>query len=124
NVRKHSRATLVEVTLSSNHESLDLMIEDDGPGAASSRSGREEESSPRSWEPAVIRERVVLLKGQLKVEHHPNSGVRLIIRIPTSEGPVWWTPYRGHEPDASRPLSIRLTRNKKSIGTRLLHRWL
>jgi signal transduction histidine kinase len=88
NVRKHTRATSVEVTLNSDAEGLDLTVEDNGPNAESDSN----EDDQKSWEPAVIRERVLLLKGTLSVELRANAGVRLIIRIPTLEAQQWWAP--------------------------------
>jgi signal transduction histidine kinase len=79
NVRKHSRATHVDVILNSDGRDFVLTIEDDGEGY----------DSPRSWQPAVIRERVHLLKGSLRIEQGDVSGVRLVIHFPTSEYAGW-----------------------------------
>jgi signal transduction histidine kinase len=94
NVRKHSRATEVQVTLSSDGEGVNLVIENDETISEMSRLQQEGDGSRRSWEPAVIRERVLLLNGTLKVESRASSGVRLVIRIPTSQYSQWLVPER------------------------------
>jgi signal transduction histidine kinase len=90
NVRKHSRAKRVEVTLTNDGEALTLIIEDDGKGSKAGGKRYEEEISQNVWEPVVIRERVHLLKGSLRIESGSGLGARLVIRIPTSGYPRWW----------------------------------
>ena len=90
NVRKHSLATRVEVTLSSDEEGLILTIEDDGTGARLADTDSEETISENGWEPVVIRERVRLLNGSLRVESRTGPGVCLVIRIPASAQTKWW----------------------------------
>jgi len=91
NVRKHSLATHVEVTLSSDEEGLILMIENDGSGAQLADRRSEEKIRQNGWEPVVIRERVRLLNGSLSVESRTGPGACLVVRIPTSEYPKWWS---------------------------------
>src|SRR5207244_3416101 len=104
NVRKHTRATHVDVAVSSDHEGLKLMIEDDGPesglGAWCYEDNKNEERNKTSWEPAVIRERVLLLKGTLLIEPRLGSGVRLVIKIPISEHSHWWVHDRTIESES------------------------
>jgi signal transduction histidine kinase len=82
NVRKHSGAHHVLVRLAQRSGNLQLTVEDDGKGFPFS--GRlshvELESSGKG--PAVIRERVRLLAGELAIESTPGHGARLEVRIP------------------------------------------
>ncbi len=82
NVRKHSGAHHVLVRLAHRTGQLQLTVEDDGKGF--SFSGRlshlELESAGKG--PAVIRERVRLLAGELAIESTPGHGARLEVRIP------------------------------------------
>jgi signal transduction histidine kinase len=90
NVRKHSHASRVDVTLASDAGGLVLMIEDDGTATRVAGRLSEADITQNNWQPVVIRERVHLLKGSLKVESRPGPGARLVIRIPTSETPQRW----------------------------------
>ena len=82
NVRKHSGAHHVLVRLAQRAGNLQLTVEDDGKGFSFSgtRSDAELESSGKG--PAVIRERVRLLAGELTIESSPGHGARLEVRIP------------------------------------------
>lgn len=82
NVRKHSGAHHVLVRLAQRAGNLQLTIEDDGKGFSFSGrlSDRELELSGKG--PAVIRERVRLLAGELAIESTPGHGARLEVRIP------------------------------------------
>jgi signal transduction histidine kinase len=82
NVRKHSGATHVLVQLLHSPDGkLELIIEDDGSGFpfAGRISQSELDSSARA--PAVIRERVRLIQGELTIESKPGRGARLEIRV-------------------------------------------
>jgi signal transduction histidine kinase len=82
NVRKHSGAHHVLVRLAQRAGNLQLTIEDDGKGFSFSGrlSDAELESSGKG--PAVIRERVRLLAGELAIESTPGHGARLEVTIP------------------------------------------
>jgi signal transduction histidine kinase len=82
NVRKHSGAHHVLVRLAQRAGNLQLTVEDDGKGFSFSGrlSHRELETSGKG--PAVIRERVRLLAGELAIESTPGHGARLEVRIP------------------------------------------
>ena len=82
NVRKHSGAHHVLVRLAQRAGNLQLTVEDDGKGFSFSGrlSNAELESTGKG--PAVIRERVRLLAGELAIESTPGHGARLEIRIP------------------------------------------
>ena len=82
NVRKHSGAHHVLVRLAQRTDSLRLTVEDDGRGFAFSgrMSGPELATSGKG--PAVIRERVRLLAGELTIESNPGQGARLEVLIP------------------------------------------
>ncbi len=82
NVRKHSGARHVLVRLAQRAGNLQLTVEDDGKGFPFSGrlSGAELETSGKG--PAVIRDRVRLLAGELAIESTPGHGARLEVRIP------------------------------------------
>ena len=82
NVRKHSGAHHVLVRLALRAGNLQLTVEDDGRGFPFSGrlSNAELESTGKG--PAVIRERVRLLAGELAIESTPGHGARLEVRIP------------------------------------------
>jgi signal transduction histidine kinase len=82
NVRKHSGAHHVLVRLAQRAGNLQLTVEDDGKGFSFSGrlSGVELETTGKG--PAVIRERVRLLAGELAIESTPGHGARLEVRIP------------------------------------------
>jgi len=80
NVRKHSGAHNVLVRLARRGDSLQLSVEDDGKGFPFS--GRLSQGELDGKGPAVIRDRVRLLAGELTIESNPGHGARLEVRIP------------------------------------------
>jgi signal transduction histidine kinase len=82
NVRKHSGARHVLVRLAQRAGQLQLTVEDDGRGFPFSGKLSEADLEAAGTGPAVIRERVRLLAGQLTIESNPGQGARLEVRIP------------------------------------------
>jgi signal transduction histidine kinase len=82
NVRKHSGAHHVLVRLAQRAGNLQLTVEDDGKGFSFSGSLSDAELETTGKGPAVIRERVRLLAGELTIESTPGHGARLVVRIP------------------------------------------
>jgi signal transduction histidine kinase len=82
NVRKHSGAHHVLVRLAQRAGNLQLTVEDDGKGFAFSGRLSDKELETSGKGPAVIRERVRLLAGELAIESTPGHGARLEVRIP------------------------------------------
>jgi signal transduction histidine kinase len=82
NVRKHSGAHHVLVRLAQRAGNLQLTVEDDGKGFAFSGTLSHAELETTGRGPAVIRERVRLLTGELTIESTPGHGARLEVRIP------------------------------------------
>jgi two-component system nitrate/nitrite sensor histidine kinase NarX len=82
NVRKHSGAHHVLVRLAQRGGNLQLTVEDDGKGFAFSGRRSDVELTNTGSGPAVIRERVHLLAGELAIESTPGHGARLEVRIP------------------------------------------
>jgi signal transduction histidine kinase len=82
NVRKHSGAHHVLVRLAQRSGNLQLTVEDDGKGFAFSGKLSDTELEATGKGPAVIRERVRLLAGELTIESTPGHGARLEVRIP------------------------------------------
>jgi signal transduction histidine kinase len=85
NVRKHSGATRVIVQLLESGGKWELIVEDDGSGFpfAGKISQAELDSSGRV--PAIIRERVRLIQGELTIESKPGQGARLEILVPQDQ---------------------------------------
>jgi signal transduction histidine kinase len=82
NVRKHSRAQRVLVRFGANDLEWALVVEDDGQGFDfSGRKSLPELDACRKG-PAIIKERVRLLGGQLEIESLPGEGSRLQITLP------------------------------------------
>jgi signal transduction histidine kinase len=82
NVRKHSGARHVLVRLAQRSGNLQLTVEDDGKGFPFSGRLSEAELATTGKGPAVIRERVRLLAGELTIESNPGHGARLEVKIP------------------------------------------
>ncbi len=82
NVRKHSGAHHVLVRLAQRAGNLQLTVEDDGKGFSFSGKLSDAELETPGKGPAVIRERVRLLAGELTIESTPGHGARLEVRIP------------------------------------------
>jgi signal transduction histidine kinase len=82
NVRKHSGAHNVLVRLAQRAGNLQLTVEDDGKGFSFSGTLSHAELETTGKGPAVIRERVRLLAGELTIESTPGNGARLEVRIP------------------------------------------
>jgi len=81
NVRKHSGAHHVLVRLAQRAGHLQLTVEDDGKGFSFSGRLSDAELEATGKGPAVIRERVRLLAGELAIESTPGHGARLEVRI-------------------------------------------
>ena len=82
NIRKHSGARHVLVRLAQRAGNLQLTVEDDGRGFPFSGRLSEAELATTGRGPAVIRERVRLLAGELTIESNPGHGARLEVRVP------------------------------------------
>jgi two-component system nitrate/nitrite sensor histidine kinase NarX len=82
NVRKHSGARHVLVRLAQRMGNLQLTVEDDGRGFSFSGRMSEAELEISGKGPAIIRERVRLLAGELTIESNPGHGARVEVRVP------------------------------------------
>jgi two-component system sensor histidine kinase UhpB len=80
NVLRHARAGNVEVTLGSEGESVVLRVIDDGCGF--------EHGTPPAGHGGLrgMRERAVLIGGQLAVEQAPSGGVEVRLEVPAQTG--------------------------------------
>jgi signal transduction histidine kinase len=88
NVRKHSGARHVLVRLAHRAGNLQLTVEDDGRGFSFSGRLSESELAMTGKGPAVIRERVRLLAGELTIESNPGHGARVEVRVPPARKTV------------------------------------
>ena len=82
NVRKHSGAKNVVVQLLEANGKWELIVEDDGAGFAFSGRFSQSELDSMGYAPAMIRERVRLIEGELTVESKPGLGSRVEVSVP------------------------------------------
>lgn len=82
NVRKHSGATSASVQLLEAEGFWELVIEDDGAGFSFSGRVLQNELDAAGRAPAIIRERVRLIDGELTIESRPGRGARIEVRVP------------------------------------------
>lgn len=81
NVRRHARATMVEITLRVSPREVMLAVRDDGVGFDRPLQGEGHHGI------VGMRERVKLLDGQLRVVSRPGKGTTVVARIPlTGQG--------------------------------------
>jgi signal transduction histidine kinase len=84
NCEKYSRASLVRVVLSQDEHSLLLEVFDDGVGFPLSERGL-----PRQGTGILgIKERAQKLGGTLSLDSRPNSGTRILVRLPIETAPA------------------------------------
>jgi PAS domain S-box-containing protein len=81
NVAKHARAARVAVRLRREDGRAVLTVEDDGVGI-----GAADEAKPRSFGLRGIRERVLMLGGEVDVAGRPGGGTTLAVRVPLPGG--------------------------------------
>jgi signal transduction histidine kinase len=82
NVRKHSQATGVVISLERTGQTLEMAVEDDGAGFAFGGSFTLEELERLRLGPQSIQQRVRKLGGDLRLESRPGQGAALRIWIP------------------------------------------
>ena len=89
NVRKHSGAEQVLVQLLHSGGSWRLIVEDDGTGFPFAGRIAQPELDTAGRAPAIIRERVRLIHGELTIESKPGQGARLEIMVPQEQPVVY-----------------------------------
>jgi signal transduction histidine kinase len=82
NVRKHSKASQVTITATTNDRAIDIHVEDDGSGFPFSGRFTLDELEAAHLGPKSIKRRIRTLGGQLTVNSRPSEGAELDIRIP------------------------------------------
>jgi signal transduction histidine kinase len=82
NVRKHSGARDVLVRFSESTSSWQLTLEDNGRGFPFAGTFSQVELEEMGKGPLVIRERVRLIEGELRIESNPSRGARLEVSVP------------------------------------------
>jgi signal transduction histidine kinase len=85
NVRKHSGARHVLVRASVTSDRLRLSIEDDGRGFSFQGLLSQQELESQLQGPAVIRERLRVLGGDISINSMPGRGARLDMSVPLKE---------------------------------------
>jgi two-component system sensor histidine kinase DegS len=82
NVRKHSRASHVTITIETVAGIVHVTVEDDGSGFPFSGSYNLDELELLRLGPRSIKRRVRTLNGELSIDSRPSSGASLRIRVP------------------------------------------
>jgi PAS domain S-box-containing protein len=80
NVAKHAEAQHVEVELKPDGDHLLLRVQDDGIGFRPSAPRK-----PQSLGLVGLRERALLMRGELRVDSSPGAGTRVEAKIPTTK---------------------------------------
>lgn len=78
NVEKHAKANTVQVKLEFLHESLRLVVKDDGVGFDMD----EQKSTGSSFGLLGMNERTQLLEGEIEVQSAPGEGTKVLFQIP------------------------------------------
>lgn len=89
NVRKHSGARRVLVQLLHTGENWELIVEDDGAGFPFAGRVSQPELDSAGRAPAIIRERVRLIHGELTIESKPGHGSRVEIMVSQNQQAVY-----------------------------------
>ena len=89
NVRKHSGAKEVLIHLLHPSGRWELVIEDDGSGFPFAGRVSQSELDSAGRAPAIIRERVRLIHGELTIESKPGRGARIEISVPPTQQAVY-----------------------------------
>jgi PAS domain S-box-containing protein len=79
NVRKHAHATRVGLIVERRLDELRMVVEDDGGGFDSARTGPD---AGRHWGLRSMAERAMLVAGQFQVESSPDNGTTVYLAIP------------------------------------------
>jgi signal transduction histidine kinase len=87
NVRKHSGAKQVLVQLVQEDGGWQLAVEDNGIGFSFSGRIAHAEMDATGRAPAIIRERVRLIQGDLTIESNPGRGARVEVYVPEMQIP-------------------------------------
>lgn len=104
NITRHARATRVRLEMERTGEELELSIRDNGVGFPKGRRSR----NPGSFGLLGIRERVLMLGGQISVGNAPEGGALLVVRVPTVQPPA--SPHDDDFSSAAEPLFDESTR--------------
>lgn len=82
NVRKHSKASQVNIVVESKDDRVDIFVDDDGSGFPFSGSYSMDELEILRLGPKSIQRRVRTLGGDLTLDSRPTAGASMKIRIP------------------------------------------
>lgn len=80
NIVRHAGASLIQVNVDKRDDCLHIRVTDNGVGMAADALEKS-----RSFGIAGMRERVLLLNGEMKISSHPGAGAELKITIPLKE---------------------------------------
>ena len=79
NVRRHSQATEVEITIERNNGSIDMIIKDNGTGFEAA----DLENSPPGYHGlSIVKERAETMGGDFNISTAPGEGTALMVSLP------------------------------------------
>jgi signal transduction histidine kinase len=84
NVRRHSAASRVDVRVEANARQWSLVVEDNGKGLGFAGRMTHGELEAQGRGPRVIRERVVALRGELRVNSSAGTRLEMVFPVPTA----------------------------------------
>ncbi len=80
NIRRHSQATKVDISLVYTNDSLELSVCDSGIGFDIDKLG-----ALQGWGLEGMQERANLVNGEVHIRSTPNQGTRVVLRVPISK---------------------------------------
>ena len=86
NIVKHAEATIVDLCLDYNHDSLELIIQDDGVGFEAESALQPGVKERHAWGLLGMQERVALVGGSCEINSHPGAGTVIYVTIPLVSG--------------------------------------
>ena len=82
NSLKHAKATKIIIGLEYNDDSILLSISDNGLGFKQLKSNESENNILSGFGLSIMKERVLLLSGEIKIESDTNIGTKITVKVP------------------------------------------
>lgn len=80
NVSKHSQAAQVRVSVEGDHDTVQLIVADDGIGF--DRAGLASPDGTRGWGLLTMTQRAEAVGGRCRIESRPGCGTRVVVEVP------------------------------------------
>jgi len=82
NAIKHGKATKIKIELEYDDKSISLNIYDNGIGFIQGTTTQEKNNNFSGFGLSMMRERVLLLSGEIKIESFDNNGTNILVKVP------------------------------------------